>query len=47
MIEMKNTQGQKVGAFKVKIMLSSELLKGAEEQKDDEMVPAGNLAAAS
>lgn len=45
-VEMKNDQQQPVGTFKAKIMLSSELLKNEEEKKDDDMVPAGNLAAA-
>ena len=43
---MTNDAGQAAGTFKVKIMLSSELLKNEEEKKDEEMVPAGNLAAA-
>lgn len=52
-VEMKK-DGQAVGSFRLKIMLSSELLKGKagaageeEEKKADEMVPAGSLAAAA
>ena len=43
---MTNEQGQPAGEFKVKIMLSAEQLQKEEEKKDDEMVPAGSLAAA-
>ena len=43
---MTSESGQPAGEFKVKIMLSAEQLKNEEEKKDDEMVPAGNLAAA-
>ena len=39
-------QGQPAGTIKVKIMFTTELLKTEEEKKDDEMVPAGNIAVA-
>jgi hypothetical protein len=45
-IEMKNMQGKPAGTIKVKIMFTTELLKTEEEKKDDEMVPAGNIAVA-
>ena len=35
-----------MGDLKVKMVLSSEHMQKEEEKKDDEMVPAGNLAAA-
>ena len=45
-VEMRNMQGQPAGTIKVKIMFTTELLKTEEEKKDDEMVPAGNIAVA-
>mmetsp|Transcript_4026 Transcript_4026/g.5358 ORF Transcript_4026/g.5358 Transcript_4026/m.5358 type:complete len:152 (-) Transcript_4026:64-519(-) len=44
-VEMKNGEGAVVGTLKAKIMFTKELLKTEEEKKQDEMVPAGSLAA--
>ena len=41
---MKNDKGAKVGVLKLKIMFSKELLNKEEEKKED-LVPAGNLLA--
>ena len=46
-VEMQSMEGQPCGTCKVKIMFSTELLQKTEEEKaGEEMVPAGNLAAA-
>ena len=42
---MNNLEGSPVGTLKAKIMFSKELLKNEEEKKQEEQVPAGNLAA--
>jgi len=44
-LALKNMAGQDCGILKYKIIFTKELLKVEEEKKDDEMVPAGNLAA--
>ena len=44
---MNNQEGAAVGTLKAKIMFTKELLKTEEEKKQEEQVPAGNLAAAA
>ena len=44
-LALKNMAGQDCGKLRYKIFFTKELLKGEKEKKDDEMVPAGNLAA--
>ena len=45
-MEMKTADGATVGNIKLKVMFTTELLK-KEEKKQDELVPAGDLAAAA
>lgn len=44
-VQMSNPDGAAVGTLKAKVMFSKELLKNEEEKKQEEQVPAGNLAA--